>query len=194
MDCNLGRCEIETAVLIERIRAILEDKKALDLAVLDVRERSTVTDWIVVASGMSKPHIKALYDDVLVRLKHEGVPCYRHNGEVDGGWVVLDYVHVVVHLFTAEVRAFYQIEDLWKGDGPAAQKLAVVALEGSAPAAEDDAATESKPARASRQGKSESSRKKQSSRPSAKKVFENVSARVKKGSAAKRKSSGKKSQ
>ena len=114
-DRNKRRCEIETEVLIARIKQILEDKKASDLVVLDVRERSTVTDWIIVASGMSKPHIKALYDDVLVQLKHEGTPCYRHNGEVDGGWVVLDYVHVVVHLFTSEVREFYQIEDLWKG-------------------------------------------------------------------------------
>ncbi len=193
MDCNLGRCEIETEALVERIKQILEDKKANDLVVLDVRERSTMTDWLVVASGMSKPHVKALYEDVLVRLKHEGVPCYRHAGGVEGGWLVLDYLNVVVHVFTPEMRAFYQIEDLWKGDGPAAQKLAVAESEGAALANEDDSATESKSARASRQAKSESSRKKQSSRPSAKKVFESVSARVKTGSTVKRKSSGKKS-
>ena len=100
--------------MTERIQKILDDKKAVDIQILDVQGRSTVTDWIVVASGLSKPHIKALYEEVLVVLKHEGVPCYRHDGDEEGGWLVLDYVGVVVHLFVPEVRAFYQIEDLWK--------------------------------------------------------------------------------
>lgn len=155
----------------------------MDLVVLDVRERSTVTDWIVVASGMSKPHIKALYEDVLVRLKHEGMPSYRHNGEVDGGWVVLDYVHVVVHLFTAEVREFYQIEDLWKQEVPGEKPTPIrdnVVAPGAFP--EDEQATSEKVS----SGKNASSRKKTSSRPSAKKVFEGVSQRVAKSASAKR--------
>ncbi len=185
---NGRRCAIETEALIKRIETILEDKKATDLVVLDVRDRSTVTDWIVVASGMSKPHIKALYDDVLVHLKHEGVPCYRHNGEVDGGWVVLDYVHVVVHLFTAEIREFYQIEDLWKGPFPAEDAEAPV-MAPQAVAENDEVEMEPEPAAAKK--KTPAARKKQSSRPSSKKVFENVAARVKQSSVAKRKSSRK---
>ncbi len=151
----------------------------MDLVVLDVRNRSTVTDWIVVASGMSKPHIKALYEDVLVRLKHEGTPCYRHNGEVEGGWVVLDYVDVVVHIFTAEARDYYQVEDLWKADGPTSRKLeqqATVGADDSEELEPETAAGESD------KTASKTSRKKQSSRPSSRKVFESVSARVKKSS------------
>lgn len=176
------RCEIETEDLIERIRQILEDKKALDLVVLDVRDRSTVTEWIVVASGMSKPHIKALYEDVLVRLKHEGTPCYRHNGEVEGGWVVLDYVHVVVHVFTAEAREYYHIEDLWKEDGPTSRKLE---QQDSADTLVEDESEPNSDAAESKPSEKKSG-KKQSSRPSSRKVFENVTARVKQ-SAAKRK-------
>lgn len=108
-----GRCEIEAEALVERIQQILDDKKATDIRVLDVAGRSTVTDWIVVASGMSKPHVKALYEEVLVRLKHEGQPCYRHAGDVEGGWLILDYVSVVVHVFLPEVRAYYDLETLW---------------------------------------------------------------------------------
>ncbi len=183
MDCNLGRCEIETAALIERIQQILDDKKAMDLVVLDVRDRSSVTDWIVVASGMSKPHIKALYEDVLVRLKHEGTPCYRHNGEIEGGWVVLDYVHVVVHIFTAEAREYYQIEDLWKEDGPTSQKLR------KQPTVDGDVEEdeELEPEAPGGKAAQTTARKKQSSRPSSKKVFEQVSARVKNSAASKRK-------
>ncbi len=96
------------------MKKILEDKKATEIEVIDVQGRSTLTDWIVVASGMSKPHIKALYEDVLVRLKQEDQPCYRHSGEVDGGWMILDYSSVVLHVFLPEIRAFYNIEDLWK--------------------------------------------------------------------------------
>lgn len=171
---------------MERIKEILEDKKANDLVVLDVRERSTMTDWLVVASGMSKPHIKALYEDVLVRLKHEGTPCYRHAGEVDGGWLVLDYLNVVVHLFIPEIRAFYQIEDLWKQVPSEAASKVSIAPETK----QDDQDTlklDSKVAKAK-------AVKRSKPRPSAKQQFESVAKRVRKAPTAKKKSaaSGKK--
>ncbi len=80
---------------------------------MDVRGKSSVTDFIMVASCSSPPHVRALYDEVQHQLKKEGVPCYRQSGAMEGGWMVLDYVHVIVHLFLPETRVYYALEELW---------------------------------------------------------------------------------
>lgn len=182
---NEGECEIETEALVERIQKILEDKKGQDIVVLDVRERSIVTDWIVVASGMSKPHVKALYEDVLVRLKQEGVQCYRHNGEVEGGWLVLDYFHVVLHVFIPEVRDFYQIEDLWQQDvDTVASTIAVSPQSELADLDMAEGVDTTEPPKG-RQAKAPSKRKTSSPRPSAKSMFTEVAKRARKASGTK---------
>jgi ribosome-associated protein len=66
-----------------------------------------------VVSGMSKPHLKALYGEVQHQLKQEGIQCYRRAGMAEGGWMVLDYVDVVIHIFLPESREFYALEELW---------------------------------------------------------------------------------
>jgi len=104
---------IDAKALTERIRVILDDKKAQDITIIDVRGTSTVTDYTIIASGMSAPHIRALYEEVQHQLKQEGVACYRRSGETEGGWMVLDYVNVIVHLFVPEMREFYALETLW---------------------------------------------------------------------------------
>jgi len=104
---------IEAKALAERIRVILDEKKAQEITIIDVRGTSTVTDFTIIASGMSPPHIRALYEEVQHQLKQEGVACYRRSGETEGGWMVLDYVNVIVHLFVPDVRAFYALETLW---------------------------------------------------------------------------------
>jgi ribosome-associated protein len=145
--------------------------------VLDVRERSTMTDWLVVASGMSKPHVKALYEDVLVQLKHEGTPCYRHAGDVEGGWLVLDYLNVVVHVFTPEVRTYYQIEDLWK-TAPVAAEPAPAKRKKKTVEDGEESVPAKKPAKAPR--------KTSTPRRTAKQQFEGVAKAVKKAPAAKK--------
>lgn len=97
--------------------AILEDKKAENVVVFDVRGKSSVTDYTVLASGASSPHLRAMDEDVRLILKQEGAACYRHSGDGASGWVVLDYVHVVVHLFLPEQRDFYGLDRLWNEDG-----------------------------------------------------------------------------
>jgi ribosome-associated protein len=92
---------------------MLEDKKAQDIVVLDLRGQSSITDFYVVASGMSSPHIKALFGDIQHQLKQEGVMCYRRAGVPEGGWMVLDYFDVIIHIFEPEAREFYAIESLW---------------------------------------------------------------------------------
>jgi len=110
----LRRPAIEALALTKRIREILEDKKAQNTVVLDVREDSTITDYYVITSGMSAPHLKALFGDIQHQLKQEGVQCYRRAGTPEAGWMVLDYVDVITHIFVPETREFYAIESLWE--------------------------------------------------------------------------------
>jgi ribosome-associated protein len=101
--------------LTKRIRDLLDDKKAQDVVILDVREQSTITDFYVIASGMSMPHLKALFEDVQQQLKQEDVMCYRRAGTPEAGWMVLDYVDVVTHILLPETRDYYAFESLWEG-------------------------------------------------------------------------------
>lgn len=91
----------------------LDAKQARDIRVFDVRELSTVTDFYIVATGTSAPHLKALIGETERHLKAQGVSAYRTSGESDSGWVVVDFVQAVVHVFSPEARAYYAIERLW---------------------------------------------------------------------------------
>lgn len=96
-------------------REALESKKGEAIAVLDVRGRSPLTDYFIVATGSSAPHLKALAEEVLHTLKASGLTCYRRSGTPDSGWIVLDFVDLVIHILTAEARRYYAIETLWEG-------------------------------------------------------------------------------
>jgi len=88
-------------------------KQAKDIRIFDVRGQSSVTDFYIVATGTSAPHLKALIAETQRRMKELGISSYRTSGESDSGWVVVDYVHAVVHVFSTEARAYYAIEKLW---------------------------------------------------------------------------------
>jgi len=99
-------------------RELADDKKAEDLLVLDVRKLSSVTDYFVIASGTSEPHLRAIVNQIseTLRADHEVRP-RTVDGTVHGAWVVLDYFDVIVHIMRADVRARYDLEGLW-GDAP----------------------------------------------------------------------------
>jgi ribosome-associated protein len=84
---------------------------------MDVRRRSSVTDYYVLATGTSAPHLKAMHNGVENALKAKGVPCYRKAGIPEGGWMVLDFVDVIVHIFSKEAREYYALETLWGKGG-----------------------------------------------------------------------------
>lgn len=88
------------------------------MVVLDVRGLSSVTDYYLIATGTSAPHLRALAEDLDVQLKREDVRCYRQSGAPESGWMVLDYVDVVIHLFSPEQRSYYDIERLWADAKP----------------------------------------------------------------------------
>ena len=95
-----------------------EDKKAENVTILDVRGISMVTDFLVICDGSSLPHLRAIRNEISDRLREEHqVKPYSAHGMADSGWMLLDYGDVVVHIFHAEKRAFYALEDLWN-DAP----------------------------------------------------------------------------
>jgi ribosome-associated protein len=102
----------------------LEDMKARDVAVLDVRGKTSITDIMIVASGTSDRHVKSLANAVSVKAKHAGEPPLGVEGADDGEWALVDLNGVVVHIMQPKVRDYYQIERLWKVDGASAEQAA----------------------------------------------------------------------
>ena len=92
----------------------LFDKKAEDVKLLYFGEKSSLTDCFVIATGNSNPHLKALRDNVEKTLKEKGVELYSKDRFQPSGWLVIDAIDFVVHLFSQEQRENYAIEQLWK--------------------------------------------------------------------------------
>src|SRR6266581_1910515 len=99
-------------------RELADNRKAEDIVVLDVRELSSVTDYFVVASGTSEPHLRAIMDEITDKLRadHDLRP-RAVDGTLQTAWVVLDFFDVIVHVMRADVREHYDLEGLW-GDAP----------------------------------------------------------------------------
>lgn len=103
----------------------LDDVKAKDIVKLDVRNMTTVTDYMVVASGTSNRHVKALVDNVAEKAKQAGCRPVGIEGEDGGEWVLLDLQDALVHVMLPKVREFYNLEKLWSivptGDATASE-------------------------------------------------------------------------
>jgi len=94
----------------------LDDLKAVDTKIVDVRDLSSVTDFLVVASGNSSRHVKSLADNVVVKAKEAGCFPLGVEGERDADWVLVDLGDVVVHVMQPAARSFYDLERLWSGE------------------------------------------------------------------------------
>jgi len=90
-----------------------EDKKALDITVLDIRKVSIVADYFIICSGRSRAQVQAIVGNIIEKLEEEGVFALRREGFREGGWVLVDYGDVVVHVFQEAERQFYNLERLW---------------------------------------------------------------------------------
>jgi ribosome-associated protein len=100
--------------LATTIAAYAADRKAADIAVLDLREVAGYTDFFVICSGNSDRQTKAIHDAIHMGLKKEhGLLPRRAEGLAEARWILMDYLDVVVHVFTPETRAFYRLEALW---------------------------------------------------------------------------------
>ena len=92
----------------------LDDKKARDIKVLKTDKQTVLADYFVICNGTSSTHIKALVDEVDKQLSEAGEPPIRREGLRSDRWVLMDFGCVVVHVFTAETRSFYDLERLWQ--------------------------------------------------------------------------------
>jgi ribosome-associated protein len=104
--------------IAEAIIAYAADRKALDIVQLDLREIVSYTDYFVICTGRSDRQVKAIHDAIHQGLKDEhGLLPGRVEGVGQAQWVLMDYLDVVVHVFTPETREFYRLEQLW-GEAP----------------------------------------------------------------------------
>ena len=109
---------MDSKKLAQLCRDFADNKKAENIVILDVRKLSSVTDYFVIASGTSEPHLRAIVDEITNQLREEhGLRPHAVDGTVHGTWVVLDYFDVIVHVMRRDMREYYDLDGLW-GDAP----------------------------------------------------------------------------
>ncbi len=94
--------------------AALEDIKASDIVVLNVKKLTSMTDYMIIASGESSRQVKALARNVVEKLKERGAEIVGVEGEDSGEWVLVDLGHIIVHIMHPAVREYYNLEELWE--------------------------------------------------------------------------------
>jgi ribosome-associated protein len=99
-------------------RELADNKKAEDIVILDLHKLSNITDYFVICTGSSEPHLRAIVDEIQDKLEEDYQLTPRGtDGTINTSWVVLDYFDVIVHVMRSDVRDLYNLEDLW-GDAP----------------------------------------------------------------------------
>lgn len=104
------------------VAKVLYDHKAGDIEVLKVDHMTILCDYMIIASGRNSNQVRALADDVDDKMAEAGLSLRRSDGRTEGRWIVLDYGHIMVHIFCNEERSFYNLSRLWN-DGTNALEL-----------------------------------------------------------------------
>lgn len=94
------------------VKAALE-KKIIGLVVLDVRGLTSIADYFIICSGLSNRQVRAVAESIQVDLKKKGIKPLSVEGQKEGHWVIMDYGHVIIHIFYEPVRTLYDLESLW---------------------------------------------------------------------------------
>lgn len=123
-DDTEGGMQTETERLKQRVIDSLEAVKGVDLRVLDVRGKTSVTDFMVVVGGNSDRHVRSLAEHLLRRVREAGVRPIGVEGEREGEWILVDLGDIVVHIMLARVRDFYNLEKIWVIDDQCATGVA----------------------------------------------------------------------
>ncbi len=115
---------MQSSELLSIVLAALDDGKGRDVRVIDVRSKTSITDYMVIASGTSERHVKSLADLVVEKAKASDVPPVGVEGQAAGEWVLVDLGDAIVHVMKPQVREFYQLEKFWQGDYRASEGVA----------------------------------------------------------------------
>ena len=122
-DRPAGEVKLNPTDLAHKIVDLAEEKQALDITLLDLSQVSMLADYFVICTAESSRQTAAILDSVALALKKEGLlPLHPAEGDPGAGWTLLDYADVVVHVFDAPTRSFYNLEQLWK-DAPVVLKI-----------------------------------------------------------------------
>jgi ribosome-associated protein len=104
--------------LLAHVLAWLDDAKAENVVTIDIKEKSSLGDYMVIASGRSDRHVGAVAEQIQGKLKEEGHGKARLEGQAHCDWVIIDIGDIIVHVFRPEVREFYNLEKMWSGERP----------------------------------------------------------------------------
>jgi ribosome-associated protein len=115
-----GGASLDSDEKVAVIRDAMDEMKGIDLSVLPVSEKTQMTDYMVICSGTSNIHIRAIADKIIERLKERGIKGIRREGYNEARWVLMDFGDVVAHVFDAEDRDFYRLEEFWEKQTPVA--------------------------------------------------------------------------
>jgi ribosome-associated protein len=106
----------DSAALVDRIARWLDDAKAENVAVIDLKGKTSIGDYMVIATGRSDRHVNAVAEQLLQALKDEGHERVRVEGQPQCDWVLIDTGDIIIHVFQPEIRAFYNLEKMWSAD------------------------------------------------------------------------------
>ena len=107
---------MQSKQLITLVLSALDDGKGKDIKVIDVRDKTNITDYMVIASGTSDRHVVSLADHVVEKAKENHLTPLGVEGENTGEWVLVDLGDAIIHVMKPQTREFYQLEKLWQGD------------------------------------------------------------------------------
>ena len=104
----------EANEILKIIYDALDDKKAEDIRIIKISEITSIGDYLVIASGSSNNQLQALCDNVEDELHKSGVKLRSREGNSNGGWILLDYYDIIIHIFSKDEREFYDLEHIWR--------------------------------------------------------------------------------
>ena len=105
---------MQDQAIVQALAQTLYDRKACDIVALNVSKLTVLCDYMLLASGRTARQVAALYDALGERAAELGLTLHRSEGQTESRWIVLDYGHLMVHLFHQEERAYYNLERLWE--------------------------------------------------------------------------------
>ena len=106
--------DIEPKELCDLIKTAMEDKKASDIMIIDMKKRTIICDFFMICSTETPISAKAISDNIEIDIKKGTGRKPRIAGYLDGNWILMDYGDIIVHIFTEETRGFYDLEGLWE--------------------------------------------------------------------------------